>query len=264
MATQRPRLIQALLLILMMWSPSKKVWAHMDLTVSGKLRTYPLSGTVDLEWGKGLVLWGNPGAGNSIKSPWYGYTRGALTLSTAGVYNGALVEWEVYPISFLGVKAGGEAYNNSRDYTAYDCEAYRCQGDFMSHFVEGRLGLGAGPLFLFAGYRQTDLSPKVEGDDYVEPFSGLVANGVRDRLIMARSALGVKFNERWAFSVMGIYLEMLENSTFSRTYTGQIHYSKSNWTVIFGGGQFESALKAPGLTINGVVKWDIIPGIGLL
>src|SRR5690606_37386928 len=100
-----------------------------DASVQGQLRSYPWGGTLDLEVGSALHLWG------SKKTPTLGFARGFLGSSHAGTYNSGVVGVEFFPLGFLGVKAGYELANNETDYQSLDCESYRCKGTWERRFI---------------------------------------------------------------------------------------------------------------------------------
>lgn len=110
--------------IVILLSGANMVHADFDGSVGASLRSYPLSGVVEADAGYGILLWGAQAPG----SPWYGYLRPVLEGASSVSYNSGLAALEFFPLSILGVRAGGESIENDKVYSAYDCVAYQCLG----------------------------------------------------------------------------------------------------------------------------------------
>ena len=127
---------------------TEAAFAGFDLRAGGIVRSYPLAGTVDAELGYGILLRG------TANSPFSSYLRMKVDGSTAGIFNSAGAALEFFPLGILGVRAGGEALQNDKDYSAYDCEAHECLGRFYRTYIEAELTLGAGPVFVQGRWRR--------------------------------------------------------------------------------------------------------------
>jgi len=231
--------------------------AETDLTLKTTSRSYPLSGSLNLEVGHGVLIWGKP-------KPWYGYARGFLEGATAVTYNSGTVGLELFPISFLGVTAGVEWAENADDYKAYDCETYTCQGKFRKEFVQANFGLAAGPVFAFArGTIEDHVHRAHLPSNFVEPASGLVARGEGDRMKSVVGGLGYEFNPTWRILYVGQYNQMREVPGDGRMHLINLAYSKGSWAAVLGGGIFDSTLKKRGATALLRLQWNIKSGLSL-
>lgn len=231
--------------------------AQVDLNIGGSFRSYPLSGVAEVQSGYGLVLWGDAGA-----PPWYGYVRPVFDGATAGIYNSAMGSLEVFPLSFLGGRAGGESIQNDSDYTAYKCENFVCKGRFYRTFAEAELSLGAGPVFVQGRWRRERWTQKDKlAGDFIDPTSGLLLDTEGESQTIYQGILGYKITDRWTLMGGLRYAEI--DDGFSRFGFGLLRWSDGEWTVALGGGNFESELKSSGASVVGFIKWDIWPSVAL-
>lgn len=238
---------------------SPTAWGKgFDLSLGGTFRSYPLSGVAEAEAGYGALLWGSEGA------PWYGYLRPKLEGASAGTYNSGAVSLELFPISFLGVRAGGESIQNDNEYSAYDCELYRCLGRFARTFVEAELTLGAGPVFVQGRWRRERWWQKdADAGDFIEPTSGLVLRGTGDSETIYIGVAGFKFNDSWSLLGVVRYAESDQTEGWSRMPYGVIRYTRGRLQIGAGAGQFESSLKEKEVTALSFIKWEVAPSIAL-
>jgi hypothetical protein len=241
------------------WLAIPAFGAGLDLAIGGTFRSYPLSGVLEPELGYGMILWGDESA-----SPWYGYLRPKIEGATAATYNSGAVSLELFPLSFLGGRAGGESIQNDNEYSAYDCEIYGCLGRYYRTFAEAELSLGAGPVFMQARWRRERWTQKnAQAGDFLEPTSGVVLDGTGDSQTVYIGMLGFKFSENW--SVLGVvrYAESEGLEGWSRMPYGVIRYTSGNFQIGVGGGQFESSLKSKDATALGFFRWDFWPSVAI-
>lgn len=231
-------------------------WAGGDLSVSGTYRSYPLSGYVEAVAGYGAVLYGTEG------SPFSGYFRAALEGDSAYVYNSGTAKVEFFPLAILGGRAGIEHVHNDRDYSAFDCETYRCLGSFRRAFVEGELTLGAGPMFIQGRIRRERWTqPDPLAGDFIDPTSGLVLRSDGQSQTVAQAFLGVKFSEAWGF--MGGLRYAHAEESISRMPFGLLRWHSGDFQISAGGGTFESPLKTREAMVLASLQWNIWPSVAL-
>jgi hypothetical protein len=233
--------------------------ADVDLALGAQYRSYPLSGVAYANIGYGLLLWGD------TSSPWYGYVRPRVEASSAATYNSVDGGLEFYPVSFLGVRAGGESIQNDSDYHAYDCVKYDCQGRYYRSYINAELSLGAGPVFLQGRYRREKWSESHQGTkSFVEPTGGFALPFTGTSETIFRGILGVKLTAHWA--VLAGYNSARADSLhdeISRLPFGMIRYSTERLTVGLGGGSFSSPLKEREAMVVAYLEWTIWPSLSL-
>ncbi len=237
---------------------SAEAQAQVDVALSGQTRSYPQSGVAGVTLGYSQLLWGD------TSDPFYGYLRPRLELNSAGSYNSANFGVELYPISFLGVRAGGESIQNDQEYSAYDCTTASCLGRFYRTYFQSDLSLALGPLFAQARYgreRWTMAEPRVI--DFIEPTSGLALVPTGDSLTLLRGLIGYRFNPEW--SVLAVYqtLQADQVDGVSRFAFAAVRFSSSKWSVGLGGGMFSSPLKKREATAIAYFEWAILPSLAL-
>jgi hypothetical protein len=232
----------------------------LDLSLGGSFRSYALSGTANVDAGYGQRVWGDP------STPFFGYIRPQVSGYTAGTYNSLNGALEVFPLAFLGARAGGEAIQNDSKYTAYDCETYRCKGRFYRSFLETELSLGAGPLFAQARWRRERWSqPHAQGGDFIDPTSGLVMLSSGESQTVYYGVAGWNLNPTWALLAALRYAESVDGgrTAISRMPFASVRYRRQGWSFIVGGGTFESTFKKRDFTALAMLSWEIFPAIGL-
>ncbi len=227
-------------------------WANLDLGVGGTFRSYPLSGVVEGRAGYGFLLYGTAG------SPFSGFVRPNFAVNSAATYNSGMAQLEVFPLAFLGIRAGGESVQNDKDYTPYDCETSRCLGRFHRTFFGSELTLGAGPVFVRGLWRRERWSqPKGQVGDFIEPTSGLVLRAEGESQTVYYGVGGYKISETWA--VIGGVRYAEDDGGFSRMPFGMVRFTSGDFALGVGAGEFESTLKDKGFTAWGYLSWDFIP-----
>lgn len=237
---------------------SGAAWAGFDGNLGGTFRAYPLSGVVEAEAGYGHLIWGAEG------SPWYGYVRPKIEAASAVSYNSATLAFEVFPISFLGVRAGGESIQNDEKYSDYNCTNHNCLGRFYRTFAEAELSLGYGRVFAQGRVRRERWSEKEpERGDYVEPTSGVPLKAGGDTETVYIGMIGFKYDDTWSILAVTRYAESDEYKCWSRLPYGVLRYTSGSLQIGAGFGEFESSLKTKDLTVLGFIKWEIAPSVAI-
>lgn len=232
--------------------------AEFDFALGGTSRSYPLAGVIEAESGYGILLRGTG------RDPLSSYLRARIDGSSAYTFNSLGAALEFFPLAVLGARAGGEAIQNDKDYTAYDCETYRCLGRYYRTYIEGELTLGAGSIFVQGRWRRERWTQKDSATgDFIDPTSGIYIDGAGDSQTVYFGVLGWKLDEHW--QVLGVlrYAESDMHGGWSRTPYGVVRYTNGNFSIGAGAGQFESSLKSKDFTAVGVFRWEISPGLSV-
>lgn len=236
--------------IIVIFGLSSSAFAQLDLGVGGTFRSYPLSGVVDMHSGYGVSLYGSAG------SPLSGYVRPNVEIDSAGTYNSALGQLEVFPLAFMGMRAGGEVIQNDKDYTPYKCETSRCRGRFHRTFFGAELSLGAGPVFVHGRWRRERWSqPKEQLGDFIEPTSGLLLRGTGESQTVYYAIAGYKLSDPWTLIGGVRYAEA--DAGISRMPFGMVRFTSGTFALGVGAGQFESELKDAAFTVWGYLSWEL-------
>ena len=230
--------------------------AGTDLSLGGSYRSYPLSGVIEPTIGYGVVAYGTEGA------PFSGYVRAALDGASAGSYNSGQAKLEIFPLAFIGARAGGESIQNDKDYSAYDCQLAGCKGRYYRTFVESELSLGYGGVFFQGKWRRERWTqPKEQTADYIEPTSGLVMSAGGESETVYNGVLGYKINDSWA--VLGGVRYAAGDTGISQLPFGMVRWRSGGFTMGLGGGTFKSELKKREATAIAYFTWDIWPSVAI-
>lgn len=244
--------------IVILMTFSQPSFADFDLSLGGLARSYPLGGALEANAGYGILLWGDAGP------PWYGYMRARLDGASALRFNSISPSLEIYPVSFFGIRAGGESIQNDADYSAYDCVTYVCRGRFYNTFVQAELTLGAGAFFVQGRMRRERWSQAVSGATaFIDPEAGLAMVGTGDSRTYYRGALGYKINENWTAVASMVYVQADSDNGISRFPFALVRFKTGAFTVAAGGGVFASKLKDEGAAALLIFNWEIWPSLAL-
>ena len=107
--------------------------AYLDLMLESTGRHYPLGGATYLEAGDSRLLWGGRD-GRPPEGAAYGYWRPSLGVTYADYYRGARAQIDLFPVAFLGLRAGARLVDNDGDYPAFNCGTGgdRCRGRYTA------------------------------------------------------------------------------------------------------------------------------------
>jgi hypothetical protein len=231
--------------------------ASLDFSLGAEARSYPLSGVIESELGYGALLWGQ------TSTPFYGYLRPRILASTAATYNSADAALEIFPLSFLGFRAGGESIQNDQNYSAYDCDTYRCKGRFYRAYAEAELTLGMGPVFVQGRWRRERWSePHAQTGDYIDPTSGLAMASSGESQVVYFGIVGMKLAPEWTALAMLRYAQE-DSGGISRMPVGAIRFHRGIFSISVGAGNFESILKKSETTVIGSIKFELAPSLAL-
>ena len=237
---------------------SGAAFAGTDLNVGAVARHYPLSGVIEAEGGYGHVLRGTE------NGPFSSYIRARAYLTTVGFYNTADGAIEFYPLAITGFRAGGEIIQNNRDYTPYDCEKFRCTGQFHRTYVEGELTLGAGPVFAQARWKRSRWSqPRANAGDFIDPTSAIAIKSDGDSETVYYGVVGYKVSENWTALGVLRYSETDQLGGYSRFPYGVVRWKSGPLSIGAGVGVFESSLKDKDVAAVGLIRYEVKPSVSV-
>lgn len=242
------------------------------MSVSAGYRTYPLGASLDANVGYGLVLYGEDG---DKTDPIYGYIRAEIDGSASRDYSGWGYQFQLFPISFLGISAGQFFYDNQANYSAYDCTNYFCIGNFREDFIEGRLGLAYGPVFLIARFKSSlaleSNSSGLASGGYISPDYSLALDRARDKVEKTTVLVGYDLDDH--FSLIANYIRSAADNSgqSSQFYLGGILYKLDDLKVGLLGGAYsnqspgsQSAIdKTQDFTALLSIQWNVFPSVAL-
>src|SRR5687767_9950068 len=101
------------LFILFLIGIENSAWAQADLAYGGYYRSYPVSGSAELNLGYSLKLWGEDG------DPFLGFFRLASDIEGVPDYLASTVKAEFFPVAVLGFRAGQTFSQSHLDYESF-------------------------------------------------------------------------------------------------------------------------------------------------
>lgn len=244
--------------------------AQLDTTANVYYRNYPLGGSIDLNLGYALVLYGTAGSTND---PYFGYVRGEVMASGSTGYSGWGYQFQAFPISFLGITAGQFFYDNDRDYTAYDCSTYACTGTYREDFIEARLALAYKSLFLVGRSKTTRATESNSGNaiGYISPDYSLALNRDRDKVHKLTLLGGYDITEKWSAIATYIRSEADRSKQVGTFLAAGALFKQETYRIGLLAGSFEhdhpGSVTAIGeksdFTVMANLQWNVLPSVAL-
>jgi len=233
--------------------------ADFDSSLGGFARSFPLSGYAYAQSGYGQVFWGD------TSGILYGYVRPYIELDTAGTYQAALAAIEVFPVSFLGIRAGEEWDQNDSHYHDYACPTnVNCEGTMYRKFVEGQLLLGYSDWFASLWLRWDHWSHKnPEIGDFMDPNTGLIAYQGGDSEMVARFFTGYNVTPEWAAIVAGNYYQMVHHFGIVRFGMAGARYRQGDFNAMVGLSHYQATEQKGGYGVFVGFTWALLPSVAL-
>lgn len=260
------RLIQIVFILLL----APLAHAQLDTTANIYYRNYPLGGSIDLNLGYALVLYGE--AGNK-EDPFFGYVRGEVMASGSTGYSGWGYQFQAFPVSFLGLTAGQFFYDNDRDYTAYDCSTYACTGTYREDFIEARLALAYKSLFLVGRSKITRATESNSGNEigFISPDYSLALTRDRDKVHKMTVLGGYDITEKWAAIATYIRSEADRSNQVGTFIAGGALFKQDTYRIGLLAGTFQldhprtqtAIEKESDLTVMANLQWNVLPSVAL-
>jgi hypothetical protein len=234
--------------------------ADFDFNIEGFSRTLPLAGFAEVQLGYDSLLWGSAGAAEVL----YGYLRPYVELDTGGTYNSGLVGVEVFPISFLGIKAGQEWIQNDTKSISFHCSKYSCAGTSTRAFVESSLSVGFSGWFLLAGGRWEKWHEKTTSNgDFLDLSSGLAATSTGDSQLVLHGVTGFQTSAEWSVIADMHFYKMVTHAGISRFFFLGPRWKQDTVTVAFGPTYYSSTEQDGGFGGFIWLTWTPYPSLAL-
>ena len=199
--------------------------------------------------------------------PWYGYVRPYVKPGLSTNYNALETGIEVFPFSFLGVRAFNKTESNTGNIEAFDCQVIDCQYETENRSVEADLLLGYGDVFL--GVRAGNKKFfETEDENQLTPVidvrSGLTwVPNEDDELNYTFCFLGYRVSED--LQVIGLYNKYEIDRTGDESQSGYL-FVNNNWGRLstgIGFGSFKSEVKEEKGSVIFNLKWTFLKGPSL-
>ena len=256
-------------------------------SVSGQL--YPPGGIVTGTIGYGKVLWrsgsdapkdqqGNDQRGDQNNGQskdqsdggtsnfWkYGYVRPTLELKTTALTNRVSGAFEFYPISILGLSAGGGIdMRNYNSFSGIDCNRYLCNQSLTFHFTQAQLIAGAGKFAAIATGRYDWYRAQSADRPFYDYMSYLMGRNGSDDLRNLTLLMLYRHSETWAFGALAIYQQMVLSQSNNGSIFAITNYTEGPWQFSFGVGDYRSDHQALRPSALFLLSYTARQSIGLM
>lgn len=235
------------------------VFAKVDYNVKAITRSYPVALSFVGTLGYGVKLWG------SDSGPLYGYIRPSAYAQTSGVINGAGVQLDLFPVSFLGFYGGSKKIKRSTDdLGSYDCTTVVCDGSMTRNYFGSKLGLAFGGLFLFVDGKVEDVEMDDKVGTFAEETGTLLGKSGGDTLTQVTGIFGFDFSNTMSLGALVQLSSMEKIKNKSVMSLGITRIKMNDWTFMIGAGQFHTRQSSDHFTVMGLITWTGDKGIQLL
>ena len=230
-----------------------------DLKFGFNSRTYPVGAQIAATPGLGLTLWGDT-------TTWkYGYVRAVANLATSVVVNRAGIEFQLYPISLLGLSAGFDS--GVRNFTPkyLDCSTYQCNGIINRKFLKvNAVGAYRGFVFSVMG-RYEELKAIDSEKPFFDEMSLLTGNPVGEHVFTLNPALLYVLNDTYRIGFTSLYSHAIDADHYSHLY-GPIGVwnIEPSLSFIGGLGLNRSPVVQSGFTAFFVLQYTFKAGLGIV
>jgi hypothetical protein len=237
----------------------------LDYKAGASGQTYPLGGLLTGTLGYGVEMWKGQGPDTGSDFWQYGYLRPVLEWKTAAVTNRLTAAVEVFPISILGVSAGGGIdQRNYKKFTSFDCDSVMCDQSLSFQFVQARLIVGAGKFLGVITGRYDWYRAESDKQAFYDYMSYLIGQPGHDNLRTLNVVALYRHDETWGFGALAIYQQMIYSQNNSASMFGIVNYTEGPWRGTVGLGEFHSSHQAEKPSMVFSLEYHPVKGIGLL
>ncbi len=237
-----------------------------DASIQGQARSFPVGGSLDLELGESFKLWGEK------ESPLLGFVRAAINSSHSGLFNSGGGSLEIFPLGFIGIKAGYEILNNENEYDSFDCSSFRCFATWERRYLEAQLALKVKSLFLISRASLSDFDPDQRNSatgvakdprSVIDPGMGLPLRQEGERVNALTVIAGYEWNEHWQSLAL-----LQDYHARGADLSTQYQYLVLRWvnkglSAQLGAGITRSDLYPVHGSVVGGLRWEILPSFKL-
>jgi len=252
----KPIYLQVILLSLLSCGTAWGVDWVPDLKWGLLGRSYPVGAQFVGSAGAGIPLWGD------TQSWKYGFTRLALNGATSAVVNRVGLEFQVFPISILGVSAGFDSGLRNFRPRFVDCVLLECEGRVDRAYLRGQLFLGVKNLFFNLNVRYEGVHSYKSGKPFFDEMMLVQGRNFGEALLQYNPVLLYRLSEVWMVGGVSLYTRALDSGGASHLYGPTVVWTESeNWTIAGGIGLNQSPLVHSGISLFFSAQMTLEPSL---
>ncbi|MBL6991174.1 MAG: hypothetical protein ISR65_15425 [Bacteriovoracaceae bacterium] len=223
---------------------STNTTASLDYSLNLEMRSYPsLGGNINFDAGYNYLFWGDNA------DIWYGLIRPSINFKSSLLLNGLEAKLEVYPISLLGIAVGYKWSDVNTDFSFFDCgNSVYCQGQLTRGYITAKTGYAIDGFFLTAKANFEKLTFSKTDKKFADYIYALEGNNAKDYLGKLEITTGKVFSN-YTIGLIGEFATMRLNKSLYRSYYLFIKKPIRKYSVIVGGGSFQSDIQPIGAII---------------
>jgi hypothetical protein len=227
-----------------------------DLKVALNGRSYPIGAQVVSSAGLGVSLWGD------TRSWKYGFARVALNGATSVVVNRIGAEFQLFPVSILGVSAGFDSGTRNFGPRFVNCGQYECTGRVDRLYLKGQLFAGYKKIILNFNVRSETLHSYETSKPFYDELTLLHGHSNGERLLMLNPLVLYQINSEVSVGAISFYTRALDSGGFSHLYGPIAAFSDAHqWSFAGGMGLNESPLAHSAITAFFTIQITLEPSL---
>ncbi len=251
--------INCLVLMMLGGSTAQAAETLTDLRLGFNARTYPIGAQIVAFPGIGVPLWGDT-------TTWkYGYARLGVNLATSLVVNRAGIEFQVNPISILGLSVGYDSGVRNITPKFLDCGLYECNHRIDRKYAKFTLvGASHGVILSVLG-KYEELRAYGSQKPFFDEMTLLVGRSAGENIITWNPALLYIINDRWKVGATSLYSHALDTGDFSHLYGPIGNYTvNSKFNILGGMGLNRSPVVHSGWAGFFLLQYTLAPSLSVI
>lgn len=230
-----------------------------DLKLGFNARTYPIGAQIVANTGAGIPLWGDT-------STWkYGYARLGVNLATSLVVNRAGLEFQLNPVSILGLSLGYDTGVRNITPKYLNCSQYECNHRIDRKYAKLLFLAASHGVILSVMGRYEELRAYGSQKPFFDEMTLLVGRSSGENIMTWNPALLYVLNEDWKAGVTSLYSHAIDTGKDSHLYGPVASYSASPVFNVLGGiGLNRSPVVPSGWAAFFVLQYTLAPSLSVV
>ncbi len=233
---------------------------HPDLRASFNGRTYPIGAQIVGSLGVAYPLWGDT-------QTWkYGYVRAGLNLMTSAVVNRAGIEFQLFPISILGITAGYDTGVRNFIPRWLQCDLYECTGRVDHKYLRlSFVAAAAGFSFMFIT-RYDEMRGFAQSSKPVfDEITLLLGKRNGENVITFNPALLYKVGDKTSVGLASLYSRALDTGGYSHLYGPVVNLNPNpKFNALIGVGLNSSPVVHSALSGFFLLQYNVVTSLSVM
>jgi hypothetical protein len=246
--------MKILTLLFLVFGITMREACALQYSLSPSLRSYPMSGSVEVQVKEEFLVWGDPKADEENKSAWkFGFVQPKATVGAHGFIE---AQFSLFPISILEIgfsESRTERYYESR---IFNCEIYICKGLMSRSRSFARVALGYESWVSLLSVNQSRNSHADTSKPLVDESENIILKAGGETLNSTSVFLGYKILSDTQIGLA--FRELKAQGTGAKNEAQYMIFrvSKLQESLTLGVGRYSSDYSVAGLSAVASYSWS--------